>query len=45
MYNFGIPSTLKAWFDYVVRAGITFRYTEAGSVGLVEGKRAIVIRK
>ena len=43
MYNFGIPSTLKAWFDYVVRAGITFRYTEAGPVGLLEGKRAIVI--
>ena len=30
MYNFGIPSTLKAWFDYVLRAGLTFRYTEAG---------------
>jgi len=43
MYNFGIPSTLKAWFDYVLRAGITFRYTEAGPVGLLEGKRAIVI--
>jgi FMN-dependent NADH-azoreductase len=43
MYNFGIPSTLKAWFDYVLRAGITFRYTESGSVGLLEGKRAIVI--
>ncbi len=43
MYNFGIPSTLKAWFDYVLRAGITFRYTETGPVGLLEGKRAIVI--
>jgi FMN-dependent NADH-azoreductase len=43
MYNFGFPSTLKAWFDYVLRAGITFRYTEAGPVGLLEGKRAIVI--
>ena len=43
MYNFGIPSTLKAWFDYVLRPGITFRYTEAGPVGLLEGKRAIVI--
>ena len=43
MYNFGIPSTLKAWFDYVLRAGITFRYTEAGPVGLLEGKRAIII--
>ncbi len=43
MYNFGIPSTLKAWFDYVLRPGITFRYTEAGPVGLLEGKGAIVI--
>jgi FMN-dependent NADH-azoreductase len=43
MYNFGIASTLKTWFDYVLRAGITFRYTEAGPVGLIEGKRAIVI--
>ena len=43
MYNFGIASTLKAWFDYVLRAGITFRYTENGPVGLLEGKRAIVV--
>lgn len=43
MYNFGIPSTLKAWFDYVLRAGLTFRYTEAGPEGLVTGKRAIVV--
>jgi FMN-dependent NADH-azoreductase len=43
MYNFGIPSTLKAWFDYVLRAGITFRYTESGPLGLLGGKRAIVI--
>lgn len=43
MYNFGISSTLKAWFDHVLRAGITFRYTEAGPEGLMKGKRAIVI--
>jgi FMN-dependent NADH-azoreductase len=43
MYNFGIASTLKTWFDYVLRAGITFRYTESGPAGLLEGKRAIVI--
>ncbi|PVE21583.1 FMN-dependent NADH-azoreductase [Microvirga sp. KLBC 81] len=43
MYNFGIPSTLKAWFDYVLRAGLTFRYTEAGPEGLVTGKRAIIV--
>jgi FMN-dependent NADH-azoreductase len=43
MYNFGIPSTLKTWFDYVLRAGTTFRYTEAGPEGLLTGKRAIVV--
>ncbi len=43
MYNFGIPSTLKAWFDYVLRAGVTFRYSEAGPEGLLKGKRAIVV--
>jgi FMN-dependent NADH-azoreductase len=43
MYNFGIPATLKVWFDYVLRAGLTFRYTEAGPEGLVTGKRAIVV--
>jgi FMN-dependent NADH-azoreductase len=43
MYNFGITSTLKAWFDYVLRAGIAFRYTETGPVGLLQNKRAIVI--
>lgn len=43
MYNFGIPSTLKAWFDHVLRAGVTFRYTPDGPQGLVKGKRALVI--
>ncbi len=43
MYNFGIASTLKAWFDHVLRAGITFRYSEAGPEGLLKGKRTIVI--
>lgn len=43
MYNFGIPSTLKAWFDHVLRARVTFRYTEAGPEGLLKGKRAVVI--
>ena len=43
MYNFGISSTLKAWFDYVLRSGVTFRYTENGPVGLLKAKRAIVI--
>lgn len=43
MYNFGIPSTLKSWFDHVLRAGVTFKYGENGPVGLLEGKRAIVV--
>jgi len=43
MYNFGIPSTLKAWFDHVLRAGITFRYSEAGPEGLLKGRKAIVV--
>ncbi|CAD5276491.1 FMN-dependent NADH-azoreductase [Alteromonas sp. 38] len=42
MYNFGIPSSLKAYFDRVARAGITFKYTETGPVGLLEGKQAKV---
>lgn len=40
VYNFLIPSTLKAWFDHVARAGTTFRYTENGPEGLVNGTRA-----
>jgi FMN-dependent NADH-azoreductase len=44
MYNFGISSTLKTWFDHVLRAGRTFRYTDEGvSVGLLAGKTAVVI--
>ena len=43
MYNFGIPSTLKAWFDHVLRPGRAFRYSEAGPEGLFKGKRAIVV--
>jgi FMN-dependent NADH-azoreductase len=43
MYNFGMASTLKSWFDHVLRAGVTFRYTEAGPEGLVTGKKAVVI--
>jgi FMN-dependent NADH-azoreductase len=42
MYNFGVPSTLKAYFDHVARAGATFRYTETGPVGLLTGKKAYV---
>jgi FMN-dependent NADH-azoreductase len=43
MYNFGVPSTLKAWFDQIARAGVTFRYTEKGPVGLLTGKKAYVL--
>jgi FMN-dependent NADH-azoreductase len=43
MYNFNIPTQLKNYFDLVARAGVTFRYTEAGPEGLVKGKRAVVL--
>ena len=43
MYNFNIPTQLKNYFDLVARAGVTFRYTEAGPEGLITGKRAIII--
>ncbi|SEK30864.1 FMN-dependent NADH-azoreductase [Pseudomonas sp. NFIX51] len=43
MYNFAIPSTLKAWLDHVLRAGVTFKYTATGPQGLLNGKRAYVL--
>ena len=43
MYNFGLPTPLKSWFDYVLRAGTTFRYTAEGPEGLLKGKRAVVV--
>ena len=42
LYNFGLPSTLKAYFDHIGRAGHTFKYTEKGPVGLLSGKKAYV---
>ncbi len=42
MYNFGIPSALKAYFDHVARSGRTFRYTANGPEGLLKSKKAIV---
>jgi FMN-dependent NADH-azoreductase len=42
MYNFGVPSMLKAYFDHLARAGVTFRYTAEGPVGLLAGKKAYV---
>jgi FMN-dependent NADH-azoreductase len=43
MYNFSIPSTLKAWIDHVARAGRTFRYTASGPEGLLKGKKVFAI--
>lgn len=43
MYNFGISSTLKAWFDYVLRPRVAFRYSEAGPEGLLGGRKVVVI--
>ncbi len=42
MYNFGVPSQLKAYFDHVARAGITFKYTDQGPVGQLTGKKVYV---
>ncbi|WP_300018023.1 NAD(P)H-dependent oxidoreductase [uncultured Roseobacter sp.] len=42
VYNFGVPAALKAWIDQIARAGLTFKYTENGPVGLLEGKRAVI---
>jgi FMN-dependent NADH-azoreductase len=42
MHNFSIPTTLRAWFDHVLRPQVTFGYSEAGPKGLVTGKRAIL---
>lgn len=43
MYNFTIPTQLKNWIDLIARAGVTFKYTETGVQGLVNGKKAIVV--
>ncbi|QZY93201.1 FMN-dependent NADH-azoreductase [Pantoea dispersa] len=43
MYNFNIPTQLKNYFDLIARAGVTFRYTEAGPEGLMKGKRAVIL--
>ena len=42
MYNYGIPTQLKAWFDHIARAGVTFKYTDRGAVGQLTGKKAVV---
>jgi len=43
MYNFAIPSTLKAWIDHICRTGITFQYSAEGPKGMLTGKRAILV--
>jgi FMN-dependent NADH-azoreductase len=43
IYNFGVPAALKAWIDMVARARLTFRYTENGPKGLLEGKKAYLV--
>lgn len=43
LINFGLYSTLKSWVDNIARAGVTFRYTEAGPEGLVKGKKVYVV--
>ena len=43
IYNFSVPASLKAWIDLVARAGLTFRYTENGPIGLLKNKKAYLI--
>jgi FMN-dependent NADH-azoreductase len=43
IYNFGVPAALKAWVDMIARARLTFRYTENGPEGLLQGKKAYVV--
>jgi FMN-dependent NADH-azoreductase len=43
MYNFGIPSTLKAYIDHIARAGVSFRYTANGPEGLIGDRKLTVL--
>lgn len=43
VYNFAPPAALKAWIDQICRVGITFKYTDTGPKGLLQGKRAILV--
>jgi FMN-dependent NADH-azoreductase len=42
MYNFGVPAALKNWIDAIARVGVTFKYTDKGPVGLLQGKKVYV---
>lgn len=43
LYNFGVPSTFKAWIDHIARAGETFRYTDNGPQGLLDDRKVTVL--
>jgi FMN-dependent NADH-azoreductase len=43
IYNFSVPASLKAWIDLIARVRLTFRYTDKGPVGLLDGKKAYVL--
>lgn len=43
MYNFSVPTSLRSWFDFVLRPGETFKYSEAGPEGLLKGKKVVVL--
>ena len=43
MYNFTVPSMLKAWIDHIARAGVTFKTTETGAVGLLQDKKVYLV--
>lgn len=43
IYNFSLPASLKAWIDLIARVRLTFKYTENGPVGLLQGKKAYVL--
>ncbi|MCL6284536.1 NAD(P)H-dependent oxidoreductase [Ruegeria sp. 2012CJ41-6] len=42
IYNFSVPAAFKAWLDLVARVGLTFRHTQDGPIGLLNGKRAVL---
>ncbi len=43
MHNFGLPAAVKAWFDAIIQAGVTFTYGANGPMGMLDGKRAVVL--
>jgi len=43
VYNFSLPAALKAWIDQICRVGVTFKYSPDGPVGLLSGKRAVIV--